>query len=52
MSASSWVCAQVSSKAGGFRQGLEWLASSEEEAAVATKNTEIGILCLPFVQRL
>lgn len=48
MSATSWICAQVWSKAERFRQGLWLLATSGEEAAVAAKNAELGFL-VPFL---
>lgn len=46
MFATSWVCAQVWSKAEHFRWELGQLAT-REEAAVATKNIElVPSLCL------
>lgn len=40
----SWVCVQVWSKAEHFRWGFGRLATSGEEAAVASKNAELGFL--------
>lgn len=40
----SWGYAQVWSKAEHFKWGFGWLATSGEEAAVASKNAELGFL--------
>ena len=56
MSATSWVCA---SKFGQKLEGLDgclgsaWVTGTcREGAALATKNSEMGFWCLPFLQRL
>ena len=51
MSATSWVCAQVRSKAEHLGRDLGE-ATSEEETAFATNNTDLGFWCLSFVWRL